>query len=176
MLRRTTLGELHAGAIAVIKGRPARIDEFRKTVPGKHGHAKAVLRATDLSTGAKLEETLSAAGDVWAVTSQPREETLLAAIDYSDGVLTFLSGDGSGGGQQRSAHCRQEIAQMLLSQAEEEEEGERSHHVALLLLDAAEVEGWAYESFTMGHDTGRGYNLAAGTRHEMTLVLDLVQM
>ena len=53
-------GQLRKGMRRVIKGRPCEVTDISTSKTGKHGHAKCLIKATDIFTGKQLEDMVPA--------------------------------------------------------------------------------------------------------------------
>lgn len=47
--------DLRQGGHVLLQSKPCKINEIKKSKPGKHGHAKVVIFGTDIFTGKKYE-------------------------------------------------------------------------------------------------------------------------
>lgn len=63
-IKPSKIGNLSKGDHILIKGYPCKIIEVTKSKPGKHGHAKANVTATDIFTGKKYETSESTGHNV----------------------------------------------------------------------------------------------------------------
>jgi translation initiation factor 5A len=86
-MTKTYIGSLKVGSIFMIDDRPCKITFYRAGKTGKHGAAKAVIKATDLITDKHIETSGSTSSDAWIPKVEKKDFKLL---DFDGDFITLM--------------------------------------------------------------------------------------
>ena len=86
-------GQIRKGMYMVIKGRPCEVTDISTSKTGKHGHAKCLIKATDIFTGKQLEVMVPASHNAEVPFVERREYQVLG-IDEDEREVHGLTDVG----------------------------------------------------------------------------------
>ena len=86
-------GQIRKGMYMVIKGRPCEVTDISTSKMGKHGHAKCLIKATDIFTGKQLEDMVPASHNAEVPFVERREYQVLG-IDEDEREVHGLTDVG----------------------------------------------------------------------------------
>eukprot|EP01129_Flabellula_baltica_P014883 TRINITY_DN7275_c0_g1_i1.p1 TRINITY_DN7275_c0_g1~~TRINITY_DN7275_c0_g1_i1.p1 ORF type:complete len:164 (+),score=28.89 TRINITY_DN7275_c0_g1_i1:110-601(+) len=132
-----TAENIKIGTYCLLKGNPSIILETIVLLGGKHGHKKVSIKARNLRDGEIIEEVLSYCGYLY--TFQP--EKITAEVTGIDNSTVFL--------------CNEDFYEVDYPHANEKIQTGQVWYIS----DVPCQEGWEYDIFTMGHNTGKGYKI-----------------
>lgn len=155
-------GDLSVGTIAVIKGQPVRLSGCTKTKSGKHGHPHVIMTGEDLLTGDQIEEVLSFNGHIWMLTKTEFSTGTALAVHLDDNTVELIEDEAF-----QRLRCSPSLIEKIEQALQERE-------VQVKVGTIPVVSGLRYESFTMGLDCGRGYDLETGSKKLVTCVLEII--
>lgn len=89
-----TGGKIQKGGFVMVRSRPCKVDEVKTSKTGKHGHAKATIKATDIFTAKKLVDSFCTSHSVMVPNVQ-RSEYTLVYVDEENSAMSLLTDEGT---------------------------------------------------------------------------------
>lgn len=86
-MERFSMGDVKVGMVVMINNRPCKINYVSTSKTGKHGHAKTVVKGSDLITDKHIEFQDASTKSIWSPKVTRKE---MALIDVHEGFVTVF--------------------------------------------------------------------------------------